>query len=371
MRGHIRQRQKGVWEVIVEAGRDAEGKRRQISRTVHGGKRDAEALLARLLSAPRTREGGRTVGDLLEAWYAHREPHWSPSGRPKKRLHLDHYLLPTLGKLRLNKLTPEHLDSLYGQIIAKGKIATARAVHSTMHAALKLGVRWEWLHSNPAERVTPLPNERRRQSTTPTPEEVALLIENAEPDLAVMIRLAAVTGVRRGQLVALCWSDVDLDNLAISFTRGVVLGANGIEVRGSKTGWAATLSIDAGTAKALAAHQERMKERVRSAGGRWTDTCYLFSVDPYCRQPMRPDGVTIRFSCLRDRLGLKTRFHDLRHFTGTQLANASFPTAGIRDRLGHRNLTTTNRYVSAVDERDRAAAQILGELLPVPRSVAD
>jgi integrase len=166
MKGHMRERS-GAWELRVYAGRDPRtGRKRYVSRTVRGGKREAQRTLAALvvsvgreLSAP---EGPVTVGELVEKWFAHAKADFSPKPALETRRYLDRAIIPQLGDRPLRRLRTSELDAFYRDLRAGGgrggrvlAPATVRRIHGIVHRALAQGVRWGWLAQNPAAMVSP------------------------------------------------------------------------------------------------------------------------------------------------------------------------------------------------------------------------
>ena len=126
MRGTKRKRREGVWEVRVYVGRDpVTGKPKQISKTVHGGARAADAALRDLIEnqTPSRMDGlGATVNQLLDRWLEECERmDLSPTTMRTYRSQIERTIRPRLGKVPLTQLTPKHLDDLYGAMKANGK----------------------------------------------------------------------------------------------------------------------------------------------------------------------------------------------------------------------------------------------------------
>ena len=211
--GSVRQRAPGSWELRVHTGRDAlTGRKRYAHRTVKGTKREAQAALARLVTevgdgahAP-VREG--TVGELLERWFDHGAADWSPTVVRSYRSIIDRVLLPRFGTTALRKLRAADIDAFYAELRKRGGAsgarlgaASVRRIHSVLRRALAQGLKWGLLTVNPAANASP-PREPHREASVPTAHEVGRLIEAAQavnPDLSCFLRLAAVTGARRGE----------------------------------------------------------------------------------------------------------------------------------------------------------------------------
>jgi integrase len=235
VRGTKRKRRDGVWEVRVYVGRDpVTGTLKQISKTVHGGARAADAVLRDLIEnqTPSRMDGlGATVNQLLDRWLEKYERmDLSPTTMRTYRSQIERTIRPRLGKVPLTQLTPKHLDDLYGAMKAAGKSAkTIRNHHAILSATLHQGVRWGWIRTNVAELAKP-PRVVQRRVNAPSVEMVRTVIEKAEkrdPRLAPLLMLAALTGMRRGELCALRWTDVDLETGQLDVSRSVVVVPGG------------------------------------------------------------------------------------------------------------------------------------------------
>jgi integrase len=139
----MRQRGKGAWELRVYRGVDPDsGRERWVTRTVHGGRRHAQAQLAALSRSPAMPGSirARTVGDLLARWCAAESPHWAPSTVRQARSVIDCHLLPHLGHVVVTKLTTADIDDLYAHVLRGGgrngrplAAGTVQRVHVVLH----------------------------------------------------------------------------------------------------------------------------------------------------------------------------------------------------------------------------------------------
>jgi integrase len=371
VRGYVERRGEGSYRLKVYAGRDAEGRRRYLTKTIRTtSKREAERRLADFIV-----ESGlgahdvtnATVADLVFKWLAVvAEPNFSPSTLAEYRRLISKEIVPRIGKTKLRALRASDLDGLYADLRKRGlSPASVHHVHSLLRAILNQGVKWGWLATNPAKNATP-PRVAKHELDIPEPDEVLLLIGGADPDLGTYLRLAAVTGARRGELNGLRWSDVDFVGGALSITRAVVGKRNeGLTVKETKTGSRRTIALDPETIDALAHHRNRFEDRAELAGVVLSDEAYIFSPDVAGRRPWRPDGISLAFRRLRKDLGLRDfRLHDLRHAAATRMLAAGVPVRTVAGRLGHANATTTlNTYGHWVQASDQVAASVLGDLL--------
>ena len=248
MKGFIRRRG-DAWELRVYLGVDpVSGKQRYSSRTFRGGKRDAQSALAQMIVDANRGAMARTtatLGQLLDEWLDQAQRDFSPKTVRETRGFIERTIKPELGHISLTRLRPMTLDRFYAKLVAPGggrngeglSPSTVRRVHGIIRRALAQGVRWGWLGTNPAASASP-PRVPPTTIQPPTPTELALLLRAAERSdarLAAFLMLSAATGARRSELIALRWSDIDLDTCVVTITRGVVLGPSGLQEKDTKT----------------------------------------------------------------------------------------------------------------------------------------
>lgn len=223
MRGHIVKRYKNSYTIVLNMGKDPEGKRRQQWVSVKGTKRDAEKRLAELLHQIDTgsfmKPGKTSVRDFLERWL---QDYVKPNLGPRTAEGYEHiirrHLIPAFGSTPLTQLKPEHIQRYYaekssgGRLDSKGGLSpkTVRHHHVTLHDALKSAVKWGLLARNPADAVD-LPRFQQHEMHTLNEHDVLRFLEAAKstPHFA-LFHLALFTGMRRSELLALRWSDVDM-----------------------------------------------------------------------------------------------------------------------------------------------------------------
>jgi integrase len=380
MRGHLRQRG-DAWELRAFVGRDpVTGRKKTVTRTFRGGKREAEEALSKLVAE--VAGGGHaaqdvTVGELLDRWFEHARTELSPStAREYERLIRTH-IRPAFGKTRLARLRSSQLDAFYAQLREHGSAtggrlspSSVRQVHAILRRSLGQGVKWGWISANPAANASP-PRVRRNEIVPPTPTVVVDLLEEAEesdPDLACLFRLAITTGARRGELCALRWCDIDFPAQTVTIRHSIVEGAHGRpQLKDTKTHAARRIALDPTTTEALTARQSRAAATAAAAGVGLVAEAFVFSRSPDGSVAFPPNDVTKEFIRLRKQLGFGgVRLHDLRHFAATQMLGAGVPVRTVSGRLGHANAATTlGVYGHFLDAPDRDAARVLGELLDV------
>ena len=287
-------------------------------------------------------------------------------------MYIENPIIPVLGSMPVAKLTPMDLDRFYRELLEVGRSrgpyapASIRRVHGIIRRALTQGVRWGWITHNPAIDASP-PRVPIKDLKPPDPGQIVQLFRQAQesdPELATFIMLAASSGARRGELLALRWSDIELDRGTMSIERGIVRVGDALIEQGTKTHQSRRISLDAGTVSALEAHHALAAERAHEAGSAITSESFVFShaVDGSSR--WHPDSTSRAFRQLCQRAGITgVRLHDLRHYVATRLLAAGVDIRTVAGRLGHRNPSTTlNVYSHFVPEADQDAADALGRI---------
>jgi integrase len=322
-------------------------------------------LVAQVTDSPTSPTFG-TVGELCDKWWRYSSPNLAPTVAREYRRLIDRRVVPRLGNVKVVELRANQLDAWYGELLAGGAVNgrplspnSVRHVHSVLHRALEQGIAWDWIAHNPARRATP-PPARRPCIHLPSAGEVVQLIEAAHSvnrSLPIYLRLAAVTGARRGELCALQWRHVDVDRQTLHIAGQVSHTASGPVQRPTKTHAERRLTLDSVTLAELG--------ELRGCLPSLDADRYIFSHDPDGTTPWRPDYATLAFARLADRLGIaKIRLHDLRHFAATTMLLNGIDVRTAAGRLGHaRASTTLDIYAHYTEPADRRAAATLAKSL--------
>lgn len=363
-------------------GRETDGRRRYLTRTIHGNKRFAEDALRDLLI-----EAGRgdqvvtdsTLADLVQKWRPIAELNLSPTTwREYDRL-LEKRILPRFGRTKVRAIRAADIDGFYAELQRQGGgtggeplgAQSIQHIHALLRRLLNQAVLWGWIPTSPVTRATP-PRVIRFDLTIPPPEDVSRLVAAAEErdrSFACFLRLAAVTGARRGELCALRWNDLNIKAATLNIARSVVGQRNDDLIeKGTKTNSSRRISLDPATLSSLIAHRDRHVARAEEFGVKLPAEAFVFSDSADCATPWRPNRVTLAFRRICDRLEVSNvRLHDLRHFAATRLLGAGVPVKTVSARLGHANAATTlNVYAHFLESSDETAAQVLGDLLDAP-----
>ena len=391
----MRERSPGHWQLRVYVGRDpVTGKSRQMTRTFKGGERAAAKALAALVTEVETGSFNRTsatVSQLLDKWLEAGEWSQRPRTLYENRRKIDGRIRPILGHILLAELEPDVIDAAYRMWLDDGlSPTTVHKYHCILLAACRQAVKWGWIDDAPTARSTP-PRVERTEMKVPTPAQVSVLIKAAEdrdPVLGTAVALAALTGARRGELIALRWSDIDLTNGRVKIARSLTVAQGERHMGSTKTHASRDVALDPVGVEVLNRRWAYMIDlSIRSQSPIMPDS-YVLSYRANGAFPVNPDSLTHGFRSLCEAMeqpaleklreaipmAKKTdlapgerwgfRFHDLRHFSVTTLIAAGVDVRTVADRHGHANATMTlNRYAHALPERDREAAGLLGAAL--------
>jgi integrase len=365
--GTIRERSPGVFELRVYVGRDPEtGRPKQASRIFRGSKRGAGPALARFVTEVADGEvevrSTATVGHLLDEWMKrYVERHRARTTIDTYRVHVEKYIRPELGSIRLDKLDPYTLDRYFEDLekVAKLSTSTVKLDHAIVSGALSQAVDWGWIKANPAKRARV--REVRRESVLAlSVEQLRDLYWGAranDEDMAMVIALAAFTGCRRGELCGLRWSDLDWQTGILTVDRAWVPGSGGQHLTTTKTGKGRRVFLGPEAVELVQAYYDGKRELL---GTKPADDSWLLSYDGG-DTPMRAKSLTAYVTNVGKKLKIPVRFHSLRHFASTELhaAGVDLPTAAAQ--LGHSPAVMAGTYLHTSDERGaRAGAAISG-----------
>jgi integrase len=371
------------WQVTVYAGIDpvtGSERRARASVPAKPGQarppKEARELEARLLlevGAGDHRDVRVTVAELLEQWLEQAGPDLAASTLHGYRRYIRRNIVPTLGNVRLDKLTTPMLDRLYRELRASGGIngrplapASVRQVHAVLHRALGQAERWGWINRNPAVLASP-PKLVRKEIRPPTPHDVGRMLRAAheeEPGFGLALWLAAVTGARRGELCGIRWDDVDLPHGSVVIRHSVIELDHRLVLKDPKTHQIRRVALDDATIALLRTRHATQTEHAFQLGARLPADAYVLSDHPVGAEPLHPNLLSDRFRRLVRRLQIACRLHDLRHWHVTQALGAGLPVRDVAERVGHASATMTlDVYGHAIESADRKTAETISAVL--------
>jgi len=306
-----------------------------------------------------TRAAGRTVADLLASWLEVNEATWAEGSRRDNASRVRSIEADPIAKVAIARLSVSDVERWHARMRRAGVgEAAIRGRHSALRAALSYAVRWEWVPINVASSAR-LRQPRRAPRKGISHEEVRAVIAAAgsiDPAAALALRLAAVGGLRRAELAALRWDELDGDQLRVDSSAEVVRPANGRSYARdapTKTANQRSVWLDPDTVQ--------MIEALRDVRADASD--FMFSeVDG----PQMPDRIGWWWRRARELSGIDTkwRLHDLRHWTATMGIASGHDVRTVAGRIVHSNAAMTLRvYAHAVEQADHALGQTLGDAL--------
>lgn len=353
------------WKLRLSTGWDPDARRyTRISRTITGTRADAERLLASIATdhhTGRTRpdRAGRTVAAAL-AQHLETSRRLGPRTRDEVERIARTHLAP-IGEVQLAQLTPQHIDRLYRDLERKGLAPnTIRRIHSVLRAALNHAVRWDWIPTNPALRVE-LPAATKPatgQVDDATVKQLLARARSTDPLLATAAGLAALTGMRRGELCALRWADVDLEQAVIHVRSSVAdHGARGTTVKAPKTGHARAVWLGPAAVQLLDEWRaQRNAELARLHLPALKPSAHVLSPDPTGAQLWVPSRLSKRWErhVAASGIAQRVRLHDLRHWHVSAAVAASVPVSIVAESAGHSPTTLLRIYAHAPRGDSRA-----------------
>ncbi len=358
-----------TWLFVIDAP-GADGRRRQVLRrgfATKGAADDALEVFRDQLKAGHVPvPADDTVAAFAKSWVEALPAEGIEPGTVKHYAESVNRLLPTIGTVALQSLTGLDLDRAYAALLDVGRSArTVRASHVAARKMLTEAARIGKVGRNVADDARP-PRARAarpKQYPTWTYEQTDTFLDAVDDnEWSALWRVAAWTGMRRGELVALRWEDVDLDRSTITVCRSVGKGLDGLHDKRPKSdAGRRSVELDAPLVDVLKRHRQEQLERRLALGPGWQDNDLVF-----CElegAPIHPDRLSKRWSDLvrasAPSVGVPViRMHDLRHSHATQLLAANVRADVVTERLGHRSVAFTlqqyaHRY--AGDQRSALA----------------
>ena len=374
MSGHIRRRGESSWEIKFDTGRDPlTGKREIRYEFFKGTKKEAQAKLTELLSESArgvlvdpTKE---TLAEFIERWgrdWASINTSAKTSERYRQLLEL--HVVPHTGAVLVQKLRATHLNELYAKLLRAGgheggplAPRTVGHVHRVLHRALGHAVTWGIVTTNVAALISPPPVPDSEIAIL-TEDQVRTLLRHLQGrTLRPIVSFLLGTGARRGEVLALRWKDVDLDNGVVRVERSLEQTKAGrLRFKSPKTKHGRrNVSISPWLIAELRAHRTRQQERRLSLGqGKATRDDLVFA--RWDGEIRSPHWLTQKFAQAMAALKIDCTLHGLRHTHVSQLIAAGLDVLTISRRIGHASpVITLGVYGHLFRNTDARAAEII------------
>ncbi|MFC1893647.1 tyrosine-type recombinase/integrase [Chloroflexota bacterium] len=372
MRGHIKKRGKNSCSIVIPLGTDPQtGKRQQQWVSVKGTKKEAEKRLLELLSQLDTgtfmRPTKTILAEYLERWLKdYAWPNLAPRTAEGYEHIISRHFIPALGNIKLTQLKPEHLQRYYSEKLGGGRCdnsgglsaQTVRHHHIALHKALQTAVEWGLLSRNPADAVSP-PHVQQPEIKTWSENDITRFLEVAKgTSYYALFYTVFFTGMRRSELLALRWLDIDFTFSQVYVSRSLhVLKGGKVVFRSPKTAKGKrTVALPPSAILLLKEHQNKQKLERVMLGIPLTDDDLVFShVDG---KPLLPNTVTHAWIKLMRHTALKRiRLHDARHTPASLMLKQGIHPKIVQERLGHSSIQITlDTYSHVTPGLQQAAA---------------
>jgi integrase len=375
MKGHVRFH-KGSWNAVIFQGRriNAKGKLADSYRWICGFQTEREAQeeltrqLADKLEGSYVEPHKMTVEQYLRHWLEVAKTSRAPKTYQEYEGICDRYLIPALGAGQLIKLTAVDVEAFYAHALLKGRKdgnggLSARTVihcHRLLHKAFEDAVKKKIVAHNVIHAAQP-PRPPDREMQAPDETAMAYILAEARKNNRIWLPvvIACGTGLRRGEILALRWRDVDLVNGSVSVTRSLCQTKEGLTFKSVKKKKSRrVISLPEFLVEALREALIEQQKHREMFGSDYQDQD-LICCQPDGR-PTEPNALSVDFSRFRRSLMSKTRFHDLRHGHASQALQNGVPVKTVQARLGHATAAfTLDVYGHLLPGDDQRAADTI------------
>ncbi len=386
MQGHIHKRTHTSktgklttrWYVVFDVGRNPSGKRKQ---KWHGGfntRKEAEVARAKLIVDVHDGAYVEPTKLTVEDWIIQR---WIPSMKTQLKIstfdsyqrNLNKHVLPVLGTLPLAEIAPHRLNNLYTALLQGGNFRggglsakTVRYIHTTLHKAFADARDEGLLRTNPAELAKPPrlhASLRKEMNVWDSTTLNNFLHFTADERLGPAWHVLAMTGIRRGELLGLRWSDIDFDRKRIIIRHTLVSVAYEIVESTPKNHQTRIIDIDDSTIQILRKQEATQVGDKTIWASNYTDLDLVFSRED--GTPIHPDSLTQSFERAIKRAEIpRIRLHDLRHTHATLAMQAGVPIKVISERLGHESPSfTMKQYAHVLPTMQAEAASLIADVV--------
>ena len=306
--------------------------------------------------------GSTTTGEYLTQWLSDsvRGTVQGSTYRSYGRV-VDGHLVPGVGRVKLAKLRPDHIRRLYRSMLDAGKATrTVQYAHTLLKRALAQAVMDGLIPRNAAEAVRP-PKLKRDEIQPLNADQVRALLDASDERSCALYTVAVRTGMRPGEILALRWSDVDLEAGTVQINRALSEG----EFSTPKTPRSRRrISLSPATVAALKAHRKRQLEERMAKAGLWEDHGLVFPSS--VGTPKSQRNLNREFKNAAKRAGLPDHFklYDLRHTCATLLLARNVHPKYVQELLGHASIAQTlDTYSHVIPGMDGGTGGAIDEAL--------
>ena len=376
MRGNIRQRAKGTFTLTL--GWRENGELKQSYHTVKGTKREAENKLAELIHLFDTGQyfpsDKTTVRDFLGRWLKdYAWPNLSPETAQVYEIIINRHLIPALGSITLQKLTPDRIQAYYSEKLANGRVdgkgglspRTVRHHHRLLHVALGNAVKWRLIQRNPTDAVD-APKYRQKDLKIFDQDSLASFLNSiSNSEYYALFHCLLFTGLRRSEALALRWKDVDVHLGYVSVNRSLhQLNDKSFVFQQPKTEKSRRLvALPPSASIVFRDHHDIQTAKRLLCGFPVGEEDLVFAHSD--GSPLLPHSVTNAWKRLVKNAGFEgVRLHDARHSHATLMLKQGVNPKIVSERLGHASVVITlDTYSHVLPGLQEAAARGFDEML--------
>jgi integrase len=372
MKGHIKERSPGHWAIVLDRRDPVTGKRRRKWHSFAGTKRQAQIECSRLISEVSSGlyiEPARiTVAQFLDRWLEDVKARVTAKSYERYSEIVQKNINPLLGAVFLTKLRPMQISDAYAKALSTGRRdgrgglapSTVRYMHVILKAAMQQAVRWQILARNPVDAVDPPKIARGAMTTYDLAQTAELIDATRGTPMAITVMLAVLCGLRRGEIAALRWRNINLDGAQLAVIESAEQTEAGVRYKQPKSGKGRTVALSPRVVSALRAHRVQEAEMLLKIGVALTsDTFVVAQADG---SPLQPRTITHQWHLLlaSNKTLPRIRFHDLRHAHATHMLASGVHPKIASERLGHSKVGITMDLYSHVlpGMQEDAAARV-------------
>lgn len=366
----IRKSGKRSFEITVEGERDPlTGRRNRAYKTVSCSEKEAKKIMRRMITDMEqnkiVKKNHKTVEEWMREWINLYLPNVEETTRVGYKTKIRCYINPHIGDIQISSLRAEHVQKMVNGMLDKGlSPKNIRDTFNNINAAMKKAVVLRYIPYNPCEGVE-LPKLKKYRAKVYDNDMIHTLLDTAEgTDMYLPILLGALLGLRRGEMLALRWDNIDLKNKVIHIRSNMVNGEDGFIIKAPKSE-AGIRDLVIGDEVVAELKKARLKymEDALSYGRGFQNLNFVIRQED--GSPLHPDSMTRKWSrFLKDNDLPHIRLHDLRHSNATALIQAGVNPRVVQQRLGHSDVNITlNTYTHVLPEMDIDAAEKLDAIM--------
>ncbi len=358
------------YQITIEGGRDElTGKRIRVFKNIKGSKREAKSVMHRMITEMEqgklTQRSNKNVGEWMDEWEENYLPNVEETTRVGYKTKIKCYIKPAIGDILLKSLRTEHVQKMVNDMKDRGlSPKNIRDTFNNINAAMKKAVKIRLIPYNPCEGVELPKLKKYRAQVYPTEMIHKLLDVAMGTDMYLPIFILVMVGLRRGELLALRWEDIDFKNNVLKVRKNMVKGENGYIIKAPKSE-AGIRDIHLGEDVMSVLKSARL-QYMTDAFNYGTGFQNLgFVIRQEDGSPFCPDSMSRKWVRFLESNHLpRIRLHDLRHSNATALIQAGVNPRVVQQRLGHADVQVTlNTYTHVLPEMDIAAAETLDSIM--------